>query len=39
MGRATARLLASEGALVAVTDLDPVACAAVAAECGQGARG
>jgi 3-oxoacyl-[acyl-carrier protein] reductase len=38
MGRATARLFASEGASVAVIDLDPAACAAVAAECGGGAR-
>lgn len=39
MGRATARLFAAEGAKVAVVDLDPAACAAVAAECGCGARG
>ncbi|MFN2100439.1 SDR family NAD(P)-dependent oxidoreductase [Altererythrobacter sp. MF3-039] len=39
MGRATARLLASEGAKVAVTDLDQLACAGVAAECGDDARG
>jgi 3-oxoacyl-[acyl-carrier protein] reductase len=38
MGRATARLFAAEGALVAVTDLDLAACEAVAAECGGGAR-
>jgi 3-oxoacyl-[acyl-carrier protein] reductase len=38
MGRATARLFAAEGALVAVCDLDHAACAAVAAECGAGAR-
>jgi 3-oxoacyl-[acyl-carrier protein] reductase len=38
MGRATARLFASEGAHVAVTDLDLAACAAVAAECGPNAR-
>lgn len=38
MGRATARLFASEGAQVAVIDLDHAACAAVAAECGNGAR-
>ncbi|WP_120715778.1 SDR family NAD(P)-dependent oxidoreductase [Tsuneonella amylolytica] len=34
MGRATALLLAAEGARVAVTDLDPEACAAVADEGG-----
>jgi 3-oxoacyl-[acyl-carrier protein] reductase len=34
MGRATALLLAAEGANVAVTDLDLGACAQVAAECG-----
>lgn len=39
MGRATARLFASEGARVAVIDLDPAACDAVAAECGSGAKG
>ena len=38
MGRATARLFASEGANVAVTDLDQAACAGVAAECGENAR-
>ena len=38
MGRATALLLAREGAKVAVTDLDPAACEAVAAEAGEGAR-
>lgn len=38
MGRATAKLLAAEGARVAVTDLDLAACAAVAAECGDEAR-
>jgi len=38
MGRATAKLLASEGARVAVTDLDLAACAGVAAECGDDAR-
>jgi 3-oxoacyl-[acyl-carrier protein] reductase len=38
MGRATAKLLAAEGAKVAVTDLDLAACEAVAAECGGGAR-
>jgi 3-oxoacyl-[acyl-carrier protein] reductase len=38
MGRATALLLASEGAKVAVTDLDPAACEAVAAEAGPKAR-
>ena len=38
MGRATALLLAREGAKVAVTDLDPAACEAVAAEAGDGAR-
>ena len=38
MGRATALLLASEGAKVAVTDLDPAACEAVAAEAGSNAR-
>ena len=38
MGRATARLLASEGARVAVTDLDLASCAGVAAECGDDAR-
>ncbi|MDN3645179.1 SDR family NAD(P)-dependent oxidoreductase [Pontixanthobacter aestiaquae] len=39
MGRATAKLFASEGAQVAVTDLDESACDAVAAECGSGAMG
>ena len=38
MGRATALLLAREGAKVAVTDLDPAACKAVAAEAGDGAH-
>lgn len=38
MGRATAKLFAAEGALVAVTDLDLVACEAVAKECGPNAR-
>jgi 3-oxoacyl-[acyl-carrier protein] reductase len=38
MGRATALLLASEGAKVAVTDLDLAACEAVAAEAGGNAR-
>lgn len=38
MGRATALLFASEGAAVAVVDRDHAACAAVAAECGGGAR-
>ena len=38
MGRATALLLASEGAKVAVTDLDLDACEAVAAEAGDNAR-
>jgi 3-oxoacyl-[acyl-carrier protein] reductase len=38
MGRATALLLASEGAKVAVTDLDRAACEAVAAEAGANAR-
>jgi len=38
MGRATAKLFAAEGALVAVTDLDLIACEAVAAECGTNAR-
>jgi 3-oxoacyl-[acyl-carrier protein] reductase len=38
MGRATALLLAREGAKVAVTDLDPAVCEAVAAEAGDGAR-
>ena len=38
MGAATARLLAGEGARVAVTDLDLAACEAVAAECGEKAR-
>lgn len=38
MGRATALLLASEGAKVAVTDLDLAACEAVAAEAGANAR-
>jgi 3-oxoacyl-[acyl-carrier protein] reductase len=39
MGRATARLFASEGAKVAVTDLDQAACDAVATDCGNGAKG
>ncbi len=38
MGRATARLFAAEGAAVAVVDLDLAACAAVAAQCGNGAK-
>lgn len=38
MGRATALLFAAEGAAVAVVDRDHAACAAVAAECGGGAR-
>jgi len=38
MGRATALLLASEGAKVAVTDLDLAACEAVAAEAGGNAK-
>ncbi|WP_252258005.1 SDR family NAD(P)-dependent oxidoreductase [Erythrobacter aurantius] len=38
MGRATAKLFASEGAKVAVTDLDLAACEEVAAECGGNAR-
>ncbi|MBX7493315.1 SDR family oxidoreductase [Qipengyuania sp. 1NDW9] len=38
MGRAMARLFASEGARVAVTDLDRAACEAVAKECGDNAR-
>ncbi|HZG33443.1 MAG TPA: SDR family oxidoreductase, partial [Sphingopyxis sp.] len=38
MGRATALLLASEGAKVAVTDLDRAACEAVAAEAGANAQ-
>ena len=38
MGRATARLFASEGAHVAMTDIDATACAALAAECGNGAK-
>jgi len=38
MGRATALLLASEGALVAVTDLDGDACAAVASHAGPNAH-
>lgn len=38
MGRATALLLASEGAKVAVTDLDLAACEAVAAEAGPDAK-
>ncbi|MDO9369632.1 MAG: SDR family NAD(P)-dependent oxidoreductase [Sphingopyxis sp.] len=38
MGRATALLLASEGAKVAVTDLDIAACEAVAAEAGASAK-
>ncbi|SMQ57688.1 3-oxoacyl-[acyl-carrier protein] reductase [Altererythrobacter xiamenensis] len=38
MGRATAKLLASEGAKVAVTDLDLGACQEVARDCGVNAR-
>ena len=38
MGRATATLLAKEGARVAVTDLDIAGCQTVAAACGDGAR-
>jgi len=38
MGRATALLLASEGAKVAFTDLDLAACGAVAAEAGPNAK-
>jgi len=38
MGRATAKLFASEGAKVAVTDLDLAACEEVAAQCGANAR-
>lgn len=38
MGRATALLLAAEGAKVAVTDLDLAACEAVAAEAGDNAK-
>ena len=38
MGRATALLLASEGAKVAITDLDLAACEAVAAEAGPDAK-
>jgi 3-oxoacyl-[acyl-carrier protein] reductase len=38
MGRATALLFASEGANVAVTDLDLAACETVARECGKNAR-
>ena len=38
MGRATARLFASEGAQVAMTDIDATACAVLAAECGNGAK-
>ena len=38
MGRATAKLFAAEGAKVAVTDLDQVACEEVARECGLNAR-
>ena len=38
MGRATAQLFASEGARVAVTDLDLGACEKVARECGSPAR-
>lgn len=38
MGRATALLLASEGARVAITDLDLAACEAVAAEAGPNAK-
>ncbi len=39
MGRATALLFAAEGAMVAVTDLDPAAAEEVARDCGSGARG
>ncbi|WP_379550783.1 SDR family NAD(P)-dependent oxidoreductase [Qipengyuania sp. DGS5-3] len=39
MGRATAELFASEGAKVAVTDLDQAACDKVAETCGNGAKG
>lgn len=39
MGRATALLFASEGAAVAVVDLDLAAAQAVAGECGGGAKG
>jgi 3-oxoacyl-[acyl-carrier protein] reductase len=38
MGRATAKLFATEGAHVAIIDLDLEACVAVAAECGANAR-
>lgn len=38
MARATARLFASEGAHVAMTDIDATACAVLAAECGNGAK-
>ena len=38
MGRATAKLFASEGAKVAVTDLDLAACEEVAEQCGGNAR-
>ncbi|MFN9632587.1 MAG: SDR family NAD(P)-dependent oxidoreductase [Erythrobacteraceae bacterium] len=38
MGRATAKLFATEGAHVAIIDLDLEACVAVAAECGDNAR-
>ena len=38
IGRATARLFASEGAHVAMTDIDATACAVLAAECGNGAK-
>ena len=38
MGRATARLFASEGAHVAMTDIDATACAVLAAECGNEAK-
>ncbi|MEL6531348.1 MAG: SDR family NAD(P)-dependent oxidoreductase, partial [Pseudomonadota bacterium] len=38
MGKATAKLFASEGAHVAVTDIDLDASEAVAAECGENAR-
>ena len=38
MGRATAKLFAAEGAMVAVTDLDLAACQKVARECGTNAR-
>lgn len=38
MGRATARLFASEGAHVAMTDIDATACAVLAAKCGNGTK-